>query len=183
LCWCLVSGLLSVCFPRWSRGGARDARVRTGSDRAGLCLLSCRWADGAGHAGAGRAHSRCQQARNASFHGQSGLIFRTRWRACRARRAGMCQTRPVNRVGVPQVRVEARQTGPGGQVGGDVRGDDPAAVDLPGFRWQVPQAHGLRSADAAGLHDGVLAVDHVNVLGDGGCPGRRRSRRPGYSCR
>ena len=47
----------------------------------------------AGHAGAGRAHSRCQQVRNASFQGQSGLIFRTRSRACRARRAGMCQTR------------------------------------------------------------------------------------------
>ena len=33
---CLLSG-------RRSRGGARGARVRTGSDRAGLCLLSCRW--------------------------------------------------------------------------------------------------------------------------------------------
>src|SRR5205823_2584706 len=48
---------------------------------------------GAGQAGAGRAHSRCQQVRNASFHGQLGLIFRTRWRAWRARRAGMCQMR------------------------------------------------------------------------------------------
>ena len=52
----------------------------------------------AGQAGAGRAQSRCQQVRNASFQGQSGLIFRTRTRACRARRAGMCQTRPVNRT-------------------------------------------------------------------------------------
>jgi hypothetical protein len=50
-------------------------------------------AHGAGQAGAGRAHSRCQQIRNASFQGQSGLIFRTRSRACRASRAGMCQTR------------------------------------------------------------------------------------------
>jgi hypothetical protein len=45
----------------------------------------------AGQAGAGRAQSRRQQVRNAWFHGQSGLIFRTRSRAWRARRAGMCQ--------------------------------------------------------------------------------------------
>ena len=47
----------------------------------------------AGQAGAGRACRRCQQVRNASFHGQSGLILRTRWRAWRTRRAGMCQSR------------------------------------------------------------------------------------------
>jgi hypothetical protein len=27
----------------------------------------------------------------------------------------------------------AEEAGPGGQVGGDVRGDDPARVDLPGL--------------------------------------------------
>src|ERR1700704_18148 len=70
------------------------------------------------------------------------------------------------RVGVSQVRVvpAAEEAGPGGQVGGDVRGDDPAAVDLPGLRREVPQAHGLGGADAACLHDGVLAVDGVDVL-------------------
>ena len=47
----------------------------------------------AAQAGAGRAHSRCQQVRNASFQGQSGLIFRTRSRPWRASRAGMCQIR------------------------------------------------------------------------------------------
>jgi hypothetical protein len=31
--------------------------------------------------------------------------------------------------------------------------------------WQAAQSHGLRGADAAGLHDGVLAVHHVDVLG------------------
>jgi hypothetical protein len=31
--------------------------------------------------------------------------------------------------------------------------------------WEVPQAHGLGGPDAAGLHDGVLAVDGVDVLG------------------
>jgi hypothetical protein len=48
---------------------------------------------GAGQVGAGSAQSRCQQVRNASFQGQSVLIFRTRSRAWRASRAGMCQTR------------------------------------------------------------------------------------------
>jgi hypothetical protein len=47
----------------------------------------------AGQAGAGRALSRCQHARKASFHGQSGAIFRSRCRAWRASRAGMCQIR------------------------------------------------------------------------------------------
>ena len=62
------------------------------------------------------------------------------------------------RVGFPQVRivVVAQEAGPGGQVGGDVRGDDPAFVDLPGFRGEVAQAHGLGGADAARLDDGVL---------------------------
>jgi hypothetical protein len=47
----------------------------------------------AGQAGAGRVHSRSQPVRNALAHGQSGLIFRMRWQAWRARRAGMCQIR------------------------------------------------------------------------------------------
>jgi hypothetical protein len=40
------------------------------------------------------------------------------------------------RLGVPQVRLvmEAEEPGPGGEVGGDVRGEDPSFVDLPGFR-------------------------------------------------
>jgi len=40
----------------------------------------------------------------------------------------------------------------------------PAAVDLPGFRWQVPQAHRLRGAHAVGLDNGVLVVHDVDVL-------------------
>jgi hypothetical protein len=34
---------MSICLRGRSRGGARCARVRTGSDRGGLCFLSCRW--------------------------------------------------------------------------------------------------------------------------------------------
>src|SRR5262249_2562579 len=39
------------------------------------------------------------------------------------------------RVGFPQVLLVAvaEETGPGGQVSGDVRRDDPAAIDLPGL--------------------------------------------------
>ena len=71
------------------------------------------------------------------------------------------------RIGVPQLCVVAvaKQAGPGGDVGGDARGDGPAAVDLPGLRRRVAQAHGPGGADTAGLHDGVLAVDGVDVLG------------------
>ena len=47
----------------------------------------------AGQAGSGRAHSRCQQARNASFQGQVRLIFSTRARAWRTRRAGRLRSR------------------------------------------------------------------------------------------
>src|SRR2546429_7310412 len=63
----------------------------------------------------------------------------------------------------PVVAV-AQEAGPGGEVGGDVRGDDPAAVDLPGLRRKVAQAHGLGGADPGGLDDGVLAADGVEVL-------------------
>jgi len=52
-----------------------------GSDGAGDVLLSVVGVVRAGQAGAGKAQSRCQQVRNASFHGQSGLIFSTRRRA------------------------------------------------------------------------------------------------------
>src|SRR4029077_14531208 len=71
------------------------------------------------------------------------------------------------RVGFPKVRIvaEAEEAGPGSEVGGDVRSEHPAAVDLPGLRWQVPQAQGLRGPDTAGLHDSVLAVHGVDVLG------------------
>jgi len=47
----------------------------------------------AGQLGAGRAQSRFQQVRKASFQGQSGLILRIFLRAWRARRAGRCQIR------------------------------------------------------------------------------------------
>ena len=47
----------------------------------------------AGQLGAGMAHSRFQQVMKASFQGQSGLIFRMRFRAWRTRRAGRCQRR------------------------------------------------------------------------------------------
>jgi hypothetical protein len=65
--------------------------------------------------------------------------------------------------GFPQVLdvVELEEAGPGGEVGGD----DPAAVDLPGLRRQAAQAHGLRGPDLVGLDDGVLTVHHVDVLG------------------
>jgi hypothetical protein len=61
--------------------------------------------------------------------------------------------------------VGVQQSVPGGEVSGDIGGEDPAAVDLPSRGRQVPQAHRLRRADAICLDDGVLAVDHVDVPG------------------
>jgi transcriptional regulator with XRE-family HTH domain len=83
--------LFAVC--ERARSVSRDARDAPAPTAPGLVLLSCRGMARAGQAGAGRAPSRCQQVRNACFHGQSGLIFRTRSRACRVSRAGMCQIR------------------------------------------------------------------------------------------
>jgi hypothetical protein len=65
----------------------------TGSDRAGEPPFSCRRDGVAGQARAGRAHSRSQQARNASFQGQVRLIFSTRPRAWRTSRAGRLSSR------------------------------------------------------------------------------------------
>lgn len=48
---------------------------------------------GGGQLGAGRARSRFQQVMKASFQGQSGLILRILFRACRTSLAGMCQIR------------------------------------------------------------------------------------------
>src|SRR6185437_3723699 len=71
------------------------------------------------------------------------------------------------RLCVPQflVVVVAEEAVPGGEVGGDVRGDDPSCVDLPRLGRQVAQAHGLGGADAVGLDGGVVAVQGVDELG------------------
>ena len=56
-------------------------------------LLPCRRDGVAGQAGAGRANSRSQQAKNASFQGQVRLIFSTQARAWRTSRAGRLSSR------------------------------------------------------------------------------------------
>ena len=74
-------------------GRRPDVLGGTGSDRAGEASF---WVVGtgvAGQAGAGRAHSRCQQATKASFQGQVRLIFSTRARAWRTSRAGRLSSR------------------------------------------------------------------------------------------
>jgi hypothetical protein len=52
-------------------------------------------------------------------------------------------------IGVPQVLLVAvnEEAGPGGQVGGDVRGDDPAAVTCQDFegRFRRPMALAART--------------------------------------
>ena len=127
--WCLFG------WRWWSRGGARRARVRTGSDRAGLVLLSCRrdgscWSGGCGQGAeplpAGQERLLPRPVRADPEDALAGV----------AGEAGGDVPDPVAervRVGFAQlvIVVAAEEAGPGGQVGGDVRGDDPAAVDLP----------------------------------------------------
>jgi S-adenosylmethionine synthetase len=85
--WCLLAMWLRA------RGAVRDARGAPAPTAPGWSSSRVAGMIRAGQASAGRAYRRCQQVRNASAHGQSGLIFRTRSRAWRARRAGMCHIR------------------------------------------------------------------------------------------
>lgn len=85
--WCLFDFGGRVC------AAARCARVAPAPTAPGWSSFRVDGVVRAGQAGAGRAHSRCQQVRNACFQGQPGLILRTRSRAWRASRAGMCQIR------------------------------------------------------------------------------------------
>jgi hypothetical protein len=71
----------------------------------------------AGQAGAGRAHSRCQQARKASVQGQVRLIFSTRARAWRTRRAGY---QPATRQEIA-VQAEKKRLRPGQRVNAESR--------------------------------------------------------------
>src|SRR3954470_5067721 len=154
--------------------------VRTGSDCAGVVLLPCRWGDLCWSGG-------CGQGAEPLPAGQECLGPGPVWADGEGSLAGVGGEfrgevpDPVAEgtgVGVaePGVVAVAEEAGPGGEVGGDVRCDDPAAVDLPGFRWQPAQAHGFRGADAGGFDAGVLAVHDVDVLrvvaaGDAADPG------------
>src|SRR5579884_2074781 len=161
--WCLFG------WRGWSRDGARCARVCTGSDRAGLCLLWCRWGGSSWSGGCWQGAEPLPAGEERVCPGPGGADLQDAFAGVAGEPGGDVPD-PVTEcvgVGFPQVRVvaEAEQAGPGGEVGGDVRGDDPAGVDLPGLRREVPQAHGLGGPDAAGFDDGVLAVGDVDVLG------------------
>ena len=112
--------------------------MRTGSDRAGVVILSGSW-DGLCWSG-----GCCQDAE--PLPAGEERIFPGPVRADLEdalpgvmREPGGDVPDPVAErigVGVPQVLVivAAEQARPGREIGGDVRGDDPAAVDLPGLR-------------------------------------------------
>lgn len=72
--------------------------------------------------------------------------------------------------------VEAEEPGPGGEVGGDIRGEDPALVDLPRFRREVAEPHCLGGADAVGLDGGVVPLGGVDEL-------RVLAARDDFTCR
>lgn len=67
-------------------------------------------------------------------------------------------------AGQVALAMEAKESAPGLQVRGDVRGDGPAAVDPPRFRGKIAQADGLAGADAV-PNDSVLAVQDAGKLG------------------
>jgi Domain of unknown function (DUF4411) len=71
---CLLSAGCRTAVP--GVPGCAPAPTAPGWSSSRVAGLIC-----AGQAGAGRAQSCCQQVRKASFQGQSGLIFRMRWRA------------------------------------------------------------------------------------------------------
>jgi hypothetical protein len=92
----------------------------------------------ADQADAGNAHSRCQQVRNASFHGQLVLMARVRCRAWQASRAGRCRP-PRSRS--RRLRVDhgldttAGSTGHRDPVSGGGPGV-PGAARLRAFSWR-----------------------------------------------
>jgi hypothetical protein len=85
--WCSVRVFLA------GGGAARCAPGGTGSDCAAVASFPGRRSGVAGQAGAGRAHSRCQQVVNGSFQGQVRLFFSTLARAWRVSRAGRLSSR------------------------------------------------------------------------------------------
>jgi hypothetical protein len=83
---CLVSAAECGALP--GVPGCAPAPTAPGWSSFRVAGIAC-----AGQLGAGSAHSRCQQVRNAFAQGQSQLILRTRLRAWQASLAGMCQIR------------------------------------------------------------------------------------------
>ena len=147
---------------------ARGARVRTGSDRAGVVLLPCRWGGLCSSGGCGQGAEPLPAGQERFGPGPVGADGEDLLAGVGGQARGEVPD-PVAegvRVGVAGSGSpwKPEEAGPGGEVGGDVRRGDPPCVDLPGLRWQAAQAHGFRGADAGGLDDRVLAVHHVDVL-------------------
>jgi hypothetical protein len=119
-------------------GTARRARVGTGFHLAGMLLLPFR-RGGFGWSAGCREGAQPVPARDEGvFPGPVRADLEDPL-ASVADEAGGDVPDPVAervRLGVPEsfLVVEAEEAGPGGEVGGDVRGQDPALVDLPGLR-------------------------------------------------
>lgn len=119
----------------------------------------------AGQPGSGRADRRRQQVVKAPAQGQSAGILRS----CggHGRPGG-----PAGATGgsagcrARRLRGRPRCAGPGAwsrrvQVGGEVRRQDPAEVDVPQLRGESGQAHRLVDAYPALGRAAALAVEHV----------------------
>ena len=134
MCWRPVWGVMSVWLPglavRWRPG----CPGRTGSDRAGVLLLSCSWDGWCWSAGCRQGAQPLPAGEERLRPGPVRADLEDALAGVTGQAGGEVPDPVAQRigVGVPQVLVivAAEQAGPGREVGGDVRGDDPAAVDL-----------------------------------------------------
>jgi hypothetical protein len=114
---------------------------------------------------AGRLLIRLQAAVNASAQGQVASMWSHWRRAWRLRPGGqVVEPEPHGvRLGVGEAAfvVEGQEAEPGVEVGGEVGGQHPRAVDRPGLGGQVLKSHGLVGADAVFDH-GVVARFQTN---------------------
>ena len=158
--------------------------MRTGSNRAGCSSFRTGWMVRAGQADAGRAQSRCQQVRN-SFPGPVRADLQGPLPGV-AGEAGGDLPDPVAeriRVGVPHVRgvVVAEEAGPGGEVGGDVRGGRstagrpacPGGAARPGARLRDDQRRRM-AGHPRRCHPGAVSPPGIRSGHEG-----QRSRPPG----
>ena len=115
--------------------------MRTGSDRAGLCLLSCRWGSWCWSDGCWQGAEPLPAGEERVLPGPVRADLQDSFPGVPGEPGGDVPDAVTERVrvGVPQLLLvaEAEEARPGGQVGRDVRGDDPAAVDLPRLRCSL----------------------------------------------
>ena len=141
----------------------------TGSDRAGAGSFPGHRDGVAGQACAGRAQSVCQQARKASFRGQVAAELEDALPGVAGQAGGQAQELAGRSVSGSASLRPPQSYRPSSRHQAARSAAMSAASTQPRFTaqvfniWQVAQAHGLAGVHLV-LHDGVLAVQHVDEL-------------------